>query len=349
MVTLLLTMWRDEESGEIMAMESTLTAEVKKPWSLGIRRYPVCWLPWDAVKDSYHGQAMITGLIPNQVAVNKLWAMTVLSSIKMGFPKYIYDGTRIAKLDNRVGSAIKVNGGDVNTVIRSIDPAPVSPQITQLMQLLVEQTEQSLGATAVALGDTRPDNTSAIIALQRAASTPTELSKLALHRCIEDLFRIYLEFIAEYYGKRYVNTEPPKEVVEAAQFAGMPLPNTVPMQFDFNIFKKFPMKLKIDVGTSSYYSEIEAMNTLNGLLQGGFISLKQFLERIPDEYVPNRRGLIDECVQAEKQTQMMQQAQMQQAAPPAEEAAPLIPEEEEVQGGKGNRSLQREIAASANV
>ena len=159
--TVLLLLWRSEETGTIWGYEFTENATVKKAWDLGLKLYPVCWLNWDYVQDCYHGQAMITGLIPNQIFVNKIWALSMLSFLKTAYPKYIYDNTRIKRIDNRVGGAIGVAGGDINNAIKILDPATISPQIAQFIELAVTQTEESLGATSVALGDTRPDNTSA--------------------------------------------------------------------------------------------------------------------------------------------------------------------------------------------
>ena len=278
--TSLLLLWRDSESGHIFAYESCRNCALREVVDLGLKLYPLCWLNWDYVQDCYHGQAMITGLIPNQIFVNKIWALSMLSFMKTAYPKYIYDKTRIKNWDNRVGAAIGINGGDVNSVAKVMDPAVISPQISQFISLAVEQTEQSLGATSVALGDTRPDNSSAIIALQRAAATPTELTKQNLYRCVEELFRIYLEFMGEYYGVRQVKSEDGEAV-----------------EFDFSCLKNCPMLLKLDVGASSYYSEIASIQTLDKLLDGGHISALQYLERIPDGYVPGRRALITELRQ----------------------------------------------------
>lgn len=331
-VTDLLLLWRDE-AGIINGYEFTQTAEIRKPYSLDIKLYPISWLPWDAVADSYHGQAMITGLIPNQIFINKAWAMSMLSIMKTAFPKVIYDRTKIRSWDNRVGGSIPVHG-DVNTVAKIMDPATISPQISQFIQLAVEETEQSLGATSVALGDTRPDNTSAIIALQRAASTPTEITKQALYKSIEDLFRIYLEFMANFYGTRIVDMEPPEQVAQAMDFIGQPTPSTIPMQFDFSTFKNHPMLLKLEAGASSYYSEIAAMQTLDNLLMNGHISAVQYLERVPDGYVPGRRKLIAEL----KNTMAMAQAPQLQAP-----GANAIPAEMQIPEGGGYSQLQRAI------
>lgn len=292
-VTVLLTLWRDDESGEIWAYESTQTVQIRAPWSLGIHLYPVCWLPWDYIQDCYHGEAMITGLIPNQIFINKAWAMSMLSIMRTAWPKVIYDKTKVRNWDNRVGGAIGVPG-DVSTVAKILDPAAIDPQVSQLIKLAVEQTEQSLGATAVALGDTRPDNTSAIIALQRAAATPNELTKQNLYKSIEDLFRIYIEFMAEYYGKRMVDLPTPEEKKADFQLLGVEPPATMPQEFDFNVLKENPMKLKLDVGASSYYSEIAAMQTLDNMLASGNITKLQYVERLPDSYMPAKRELEEE-------------------------------------------------------
>lgn len=311
-VTVLTLLWREEESGEIWAVESTKDCIVRGPRSLGIRLYPITWLNWDYVQDSYHGQAMITGLIPNQIFINKTWAMSMISLMTTAYPKVVYDKTRVSKWDNRIGAAIGIAGGDVNNVAKIIDPAAVSPQISQFIQAAVEQTEQSLGATSVALGDTRPDNTSAIIALQRAAATPSEITKQNLYRSIEELFRIYMEFMAEYYGKRKVDIATPEQVRELYAFAGQQPPAEIETEFDFKQLKEMPMSIKLDVGASSYYSEIASIQTLGNLLQNGNIDTVQYLERIPDGYIPGRRELIAELKAARQQQAQMMQAQMGQ-------------------------------------
>lgn len=340
-VTVLLTLWRDEETGEIWAYESTQTATVKKPYNIGIKLYPVCWLNWDYVQDCYHGQAMITGLIPNQLFINKIWAMSMLSNMRSAFPKILYDKTRIRSWDNRVGAAIGISGGDMNNVAKVIEPATISPQISQFIELAITKTEESLGATSVALGDTRPDNTSAIIALQRAASTPSELTKQNLYKAIEELFRIYLEFMGEYYGKRTVSIETPPEVREAMIFAGVPVKETIAVKFDFGFIKKNPWLLKLDVGASSYYSEIASMQTLENALQNGHLTFLQFLERIPDDYMPKRRALIAEL----KAAQAAQQAQpAQNGGLPSRDIIPEeMPQNADIPTGGGYSNLQRAI------
>lgn len=343
-VTTILLFWRDTKTRHIWAYKCARGSSIREPWDLGIKLYPISWLNWDYIQDCFHGQAMITGLIPNQIFVNKLWAMSQLSLMTTAFPKVVYDATRVGKWDNRIGAAIGIQGGDVNNVAKIIDPASISPQISQFIQLAVEETEQSLGATSVALGDTRPDNTSAIIALQRAASTPSEITKQNLYKSIEDLYRIYIEFMGEYYGKRYVDMTTPEEVRQVYDFIGQETPAEIPMQFDFSQLKDMPMHIKLDIGASSYYSEIASIQTLDNLLKMGKIDTVQYLERIPDGYIPGRRELVNELKEQQRNAMAMQ-AQMQQGAPQNPGGAPVAGDttKDEIPTGGGYSALQRKV------
>ena len=274
-VTVLLRLWRDDKSGTIHGYECTKNAEIRKEWDLGIKLYPITWMNWDYVQDCYHGQAMITGLIPNQIFVNKLFAMSMISLMTLAYPKVLFDKTKVAKWSNRVGAAIAVNG-NVDSVAKIMDPASISPQISQFIDIAISYTQKFLGASDVALGDTRPDNTSAIIALQRAAATPMELTKQNLLQSIEDLGRIYMEFMAEYYGTRYVEVTGPNGH------------GKVIVPFDFSVLKKIPFTVELDVGASSYWSEITSMQTLDNLLMQNKISTVEYLKRIPAGQITDR-------------------------------------------------------------
>lgn len=356
LVTVLTLFWRDDDTNEIWSYVCTDRVTVEQPKNIGIKLYPICWLCWDRVRDCYHGQAMITGLVPNQVSINKTHALTQVSMMNMAFPSKVYDQTRIKKITNQVGAAYGVQG-TVDNAMKVIEGANISPQVFQYIQSLIEQTEQSLGATSVALGDTRPDNTSAIIALQRAAATPSELTKQNIYSAVEDLARIYLEFMGEYYGIRYVDRPAKQQEQMAVLWAqqsnpDLEIPEEVPEPFDFGLLKESPVIVKIDVGGSTYYSETAAVQTLENLLMQGQINVVQFLERLPDEYITDRIGLIREKKQ---ELMQMQQGTMGGGMPPEGGGAPsaggivemgALPE---VRGGPGYGSIQHQINKTGDV
>lgn len=322
-VTVLLYLWRDEGTGTVHAYESTQKATVRPAWDLGVKLYPVTWMCWDYVQDCYHGQALISGLVPNQIFVNRLFAMSMISMTTTAYPKIIYDKTRIRHWDNRVGAAIPVTGGDITNAAKIMDPASISPQISQFIDLAIQYTQKFLGASDVALGDTRPDNTSAIIALQRASSVPMELTKQNLLQSVEDLGRIYLDFMQEYYGTRMVEIHNPMGGVDL-------------VPFDFGNLKKIPMSINLDVGASSYWSEIANQQTLDNLLINRMIPVTEYLKRLPSGTITDREALID-ALEREQQAQpggagvMNGEQLVDNGQPP------------EIEGGAGNRELQRKI------
>jgi len=357
-VTTLLVLYRDDETETIWAYECAESGEIKAPWDTGCHMYPISWLNWDTIKDSYHGEAMITGLIPNQIFVNKMWAMIQLSFMRSAFGKVIYDKTRIARWDNAVGAAIPVTG-NVDNVAKNIDPAPIQPQVFQLLELAVQMAEQNMGATAVAMGDTRPDNTSAIIALQRASNTPHELTKQNLYDCIEESFRIDLDIMTANYGVRPVLVAPTVMEADAYKFVGQPVPETVQVMFDFSQLDNHPFTLKLDVGASTYWSETAAIQTMDNLLMNGRILTSEYLDRLPEDFMP-KKGELLAAVRAREDAQGLSAPINPNPAPTAPEpegAEALVPQEmaEQVEGqmeiptGSGNGAMQRAIARTGEV
>lgn len=340
--TVLLRMWKERKTGTVWACEVSGRVMLREPWDMGLRLYPVTWINWDYIPDSYHGQALVTGLIPNQIFVNKLFAMSMISLMTSAFPRTVYDKTRIPKWNNAVGAAIGVNGGDVSGVAKIIDPAQISPQIAQFIQTSVDYTRQFLGATSAALGETRPDNTSAIIALQRAASIPSEITKQNLYKSIEDLGRIYLDFMAAYYGKRKVQVSMPDVGTDILAFAGKDPEELETVLFDYGLLNDMPMVLKLDVGASSYWSEMASVQTLDNLLMQDKITIEEYLERIPDGYIPKRQELIASRKQAAQQ-QMMQPEEQSTGGTPETGALVDLGQKTPIRGGGGFGDLQRKV------
>ena len=200
-MTVLTYYFRNRETGTIWVAEATEREMLRDPYDTGLRYYPLIWLNWDYIRDCYHGQAMITGLIPNQTFINRMFALVGISLLTTAFPKYVYDRTKINSWSGDVGTAIGVSG-NVDGVAKIIEGASVSPQIAQFIEMSFDKTHTLLGASDVAMGDSRPDNTSAIIALQRAASTPMEMTKQQDYQCMEDACRIWLDTTAVGWWKR---------------------------------------------------------------------------------------------------------------------------------------------------
>ena len=70
---------RDPESGTIWFGKYAQKGQIAKWRDTKLKLYPITWMNWDYVQDCYHGHALISQLIPNQVFVNQLFAMVMRS------------------------------------------------------------------------------------------------------------------------------------------------------------------------------------------------------------------------------------------------------------------------------
>ena len=274
--TALIKLWKDE-NGKVCYRKSVKNAvicpETKTPLSL----YPVCFMNWTAVKNSWHGQAVATGLIDNQVFINKGFAMAMKHMMDTAFSKVVYDSTIIDRWTNKVGEAIAVNGS-VDNVAKVLPAGQMQSGMLDLLSMAISHTKEFLGATDTALGDVDPKNTSAIIALQQASALPLENIKRNLYTFAEAIGLVWLDFIFSYYDDM--------RLIEAGEQGYKALP--------LSHYKNCLFDCRVEAGTASYWSEIASLNTLDALLQTGKISLKQYLERIPDKLIPMKAELLEE-------------------------------------------------------
>lgn len=286
----LIKFWKKEtvdENGKpkttVWWKKSTRTVEIIPESELGTTRYPIPHMNWDIRKNSYHGQAIGTGLVPNQLFINKLFAMVMLSMMNTAFPKVIFNSDLISAWTNQVGEAIPVSGAeDINKVARYLDGGNFSGAVIQVIDLTIRWTKDLIGVTDVATGSgtTNPQNYAATIAVQQASMIPLDTIKRNLYQWVEDIGYIWLDFVIAKYGTRQitVNRNGQREVVT----------------FNFDELKDVKFNLKIDVGPSSYWSEITSMQILDNMLEQEHIQFIQYLERLPEGMIPKKQELIDE-------------------------------------------------------
>lgn len=289
----LIKLWKDK--GKVMMKMVTKSAVIQNDTDTGLTLYPIAWANWTKIKNSYHGQAECTGLIPNQILINQMFAMIAYFMRMQAFGKVIYDRTRITSWTNAIGSAIGVDG-EVNNAVQQLQPGQMNVMIMNAFDNAVKTTKDLAGANDSALGNVDPKNTSAIIVTQKQSAIPLEGIKANLYQFIEDLGYIWLDFMLHKYN---VDRKISYKVGSNTQIG----------TFNAEQAKNISFKLKIDVGPSSYWSEISSMQTLDNLLQNQQISFLQYLERIPNGIIPKKQELIDE-LQAQNQDQQFMFEQM---------------------------------------
>jgi hypothetical protein len=301
-----------EEITTITASKSVRNAYIYKDVDTGLSRYPVAWGNWEKQKNQYHGRALATGLLPNQIFINRMFAMVMYHLMMTAFPKAVYNEDVIDVWDNAIGSAIGVSGVDLQLNLSNIatylQPGNMSNQIVQVIELVMQYTKETLGISDAALGQIDPKNTSAIIAVQKSSAIPLENPKANLYEWVEEIGHILFDMMGTYYGLRPIV----REIDVPDPMTGQSTPQKVTQMFDFSLFKDLWLDVKADVGESSYWSQIAANQTLDNMLAQGHIDIVQYLERVPDEYIPQKEELIAQVQQRMLQQQAMAQMQMQQ-------------------------------------
>ncbi len=256
---------------------TVITSEIDTKLTL----YPLVLMNWDKTKNSYHGTAAATGLIENQIYINKAFAMVMKHMINVSFSKVVYNQNVIDEWTNEVGEAIGVNG-PVDSVAEVLSPGVMQSGFLDVINLTMSLTRELMGATDAALGNVEPTNTSAIIALQESSSVPLEIQKRALYMAIEELGLIWIDYILHYYDRHRMLMWRDKGELRGDMM-------------EVERYKDVIFSCTVSAGMTGYWSEIASLNTLENLLSSGLITLEQYLERLPEGYITAKEALIEDC------------------------------------------------------
>lgn len=292
LVTVLVKLWRDAETDTVWCVKTVPNATVREKWDTGCERYPIAWMRWDTIRNNYHGQAAVTGLIPNQITINKLFAMYIRSVELNAFPKIVYDKTKFVNgWSNRVGEAIGVYGDVGQTAVNVLRGGDVSSQVMEVIQTCISLTKECMGANDSALGSVNAERAaaSAIIATQNASQAPLEIQRQEFFDFVEQCVNIVLDMMGTYYGTRDVRITGVEDEERTERV-------------DYELIKKIIRQLNVSVGSSAYWSELAQMQTMDNLLQSGIIQdTVLYLESVPDKWLPNKQKLIDAAKKMQEQ------------------------------------------------
>lgn len=276
----LLTMWKKD--GKVYFNKSTKYSRItKEDTDSGLTLYPVAVVNWAIQKNCCHGVSEVKGIIPNQIAINKLVAMIIMAVMHVSIPKMVYDATRVTPPSNLIGGQIGVQGGNIKEVVGYITPGQLAGDIYKIVEMLITYTKEMTGVTDAATGELNMDNTSALLVLQKASSIPLKAISRRFWRFVEDKARIWMDFFIHKY-----NVDRTLTYVDQG----------VKRTFDFNgsNYADLQWKVKVDVGASNQWNEITSMQTLDNLLMNQHITFAQYLERLPNGVIPMKDKLLQE-------------------------------------------------------
>lgn len=311
-----------KKNGVVYANKSVKNAYIYKEKEIGTEYYPVAFNNWEHVKGCYHGRAETTGIIPNQIAINKMFAMVIYHLMLTAFPTAVYDADKVEYWTNEIGAQIplrNLNGVPVKNVAGYLEPATMSAQIISVIELAMQYTKDTLGVGDASLGNVTMNNASALIAVQKSNAVPLENVKANLYEFVEDCGRIIVDMISAKYGIRPV-------VIQDDQDRNVE-------DFDFGLLKGMWLNIKADVGAASYFSEVASIQTLDNLLNAQRIEFIDYLKRIPDELIPQKQELINSLISNDMYHQALFNLmdQFMQGLPPETQAQLQAMEPEEME------------------
>lgn len=272
----------------VKCIKITRNAVVRESFDTRLRMYPLAIFRWEERNNLVYGESEITYLIPNQIAINRMITANVWAAMSMGMPMMVVNGDTVTgEITNDPGQIIKIYGTneDVAGAVKYVTPPDFSLNFNESVKELIDNTLTQSGANEVALGDSRPDNASALITMRNAATMPLELLKTRFYGFIEQIAKIWCDFWITQYGDRRIKIEDENGVWY--------------MPFSAERYKNLYLIAKVDVAADTVYGTAEALNTLTGLYEKGIINKKQYLKRIPSGIIPDISGLIMEIEEEE--------------------------------------------------
>lgn len=297
-VTTLTYFWRDPDTGHIFAEKTTRNIVIRPAWDTLLTRYPFAMMAWELRKNSCFGRAEITGLIPNQVTINRIYAMTTLSVIQMSWPKVLYSrSSGIDKWNNDISGAVAVNG-DINNSVKYLAPPTIANDAYNLPEKLMRTCLEMMGTNDVALGNVNPTNSSAFALAAQSAQVPTQTIINRFYAMLKDFAENWLDMTLAYIkSSRWVNLKDDDG-------------NIFPIQFVPADINKRMWSVNVEVGTAPEFSYTTMLEQMGQWLQSGQIQFIDYLEAMPESLFPNKQKMIQ---LVRSRAQQMQDQAMQLA------------------------------------
>lgn len=325
MVTIVYKIYKQD--GTVRYSIATRWVNIAEDIDTGLSLYPIAHFNWEEKEGSARGEGEVRYLIPNQIEVNRTEVRRVLTVKYQAYPQKVADTSKIQNPQalNTVGGVIKTNGApvdDVHKIVGTIPPAQMSPDVVKLQEDLINMTRDLAGAGDTATGAVNPEDASgrAILAVQQASQAPMTEQKESYKNFVEDLARIWLEYLIV-YSVDGVNLEEkvtdPNTGEETIRLVNVPQ----------SALQQLQAAVKIDVTPKSVYDRFAQEQTIENLLMHGLFTaervseLATYAEILDDDSVAPKVKILEaiehikneqrKIAMIEAQAQMMQQrAQM---------------------------------------
>jgi hypothetical protein len=317
MVTVVYKMYK--QNGTVHFSIATRWVDITEDVDTGLKLYPIAHFNWEEKEGSARGEGEVRYLIPNQIEVNKTEMRRIITVKQQAYPMKVAAKDKIANpaAVNTVGGVVWTNSAtvdDVHKIVGTIPPAQMSPDVVQLQQDLIQVTRDLAGAGDTATGQVNPESASgrAILAVQQASQAPMTEQKESYKNFIEDLARIWLEYLIVYSVDGLDMEEEvtdPMTGEESVQIVNVPQ----------SALEQLQATVRIDITPKGVYDKFAQEQTIENLLTQGLFhaqrvaELKAYASVLDDDSVAPKMKIMEaiEHIEEEQRKIAMIQAQAQ--------------------------------------
>ena len=287
-----------KENGTVHFSISTRYLDIVENEDMGIKLYPVAHMIWEEKEGSARGEGEVRYLIPNQIEVNKTEMRRVVTVKKHAYPHKVVDVSKVSnpgQLD-KVGGTIKTTGqpvDDVRKIVGTIQPAQMSSDARQLQEDLVTMSRELAGAGETATGQVNPESASgrAILAVQQASQAPMTEQREAYKNFLEDIARIWLEYLIV-HSEKGVDLEEEKFDEQGNEYIEV-------FNCPQSVLEELQASVKIDITPKSPFDRFAQERTMENLFQQGLLSpqrlseLKIYAKLLDDDSVAPKQKILE--------------------------------------------------------
>lgn len=319
MVTIVYKMYKKD--GTVHYSIATRWVDIVTDVDTGLSLYPIAHFIWEEKKGSARGEGEVRHLIPNQIEVNRTEMRRVLTVKDQAYPKMVANTTYIPNTAEltRVGGVIKINSNtvdDVHKAVGTLPPAQMSPDVKMLVDDLINVTRDLAGAGDTATGQVDPESASgrAILAVQQASQAPMTEQKESYKDFIEDIAKIWLEYLIVYSENGVMLEEKVTDANGEERIVMVNVPQSS--------LEQLQAAVKIDVTPKGVYDKFAQEQTIENLLIQGFFNVQRlaelevYVDALDDDSVAPKMKLLEIVDRMKKEQQkialIQAQAQMMQ-------------------------------------
>ena len=261
-----------------------------EPYTTGLTMYPIVPMIWLELPNDARGVSEVEQLIPNQLELNKTLARRSISIKMTAFPRVAYDDSMISNPDalNKVGAAIKINGGgsqSIGNMITYLAPQAMSGDAKQLSDELLNESRTLAGASDAQLGNIDLSRVSGT-----AAQTIRDQQQVPLNEQVS-MYQDFVENVAllwfELWKVYYPNGIDMDGIKISAEEIAAVEPN-----------------VRVDIAEDTTLSKMATQQELTNLFNNNKITFKEYATAYP-EHASIPKDVLMSIVQ-EREAQMAQ-------------------------------------------